>query len=428
MQADQHSTILQVCSSERFVAWLVDDHLLIYDKADNKCEWVNALGSMLFLLLAAKPSSHARLVDDIYQLAPHLPKDNAHLALCLAQWQQRGWLQLAADGSFMLSQDMTGAHSLPRGVMVQLPTAETLAASDKLVQRIWVNLNGQDVIAVSFYQALQHDQPFQQAFCPEAIPRLLAVLQGVTVAAPAVPVKEKFTLSFVVSEAQVTIYTQDISYQITDESYALSMLATLLLRLSYAEAGMMLSAHAAAIGKAGKQILLPANSGSGKSTLTATLLVQDWEYYGDDVVALAPLSDNAMQTLPFRTAVGLKPGAWPLLTALYPILPSLGVTEYAGKQAKFLPLSQTASSPWQSGRIYAVVFPRFSSVSVPCLRPLNLCETIAMFLVSGVSFMQHSTDKTANLTLWLAWLQQMPCYEMLYNDSDSARRMLEPLI
>ncbi|MDP5130405.1 MAG: hypothetical protein NWQ54_05945 [Paraglaciecola sp.] len=422
MLANDRTEIIETFSSQRFVAWLIDDRLLIYDKAENQCEMVNALGSLLFLLLADQPSTYATLLDNISQLAPHLPKQNTHVSLCLKQWQKRGWLQMTADNNYTLSQQITNSTVLPRGISAQLPSVGQVLMTDNLVKRIWVNLNGQDVIAVSFYQVLQHP------FCPEAIPRLLAVLQGVMVAAPASSTHVKFSLSFVVNEAQVVICTEAFCYTITDESYALSMLATLLLRLSYADAGMMLSAHAAAIGKAGKQILLPANSGSGKSTLTATLLAQGWEYYGDDVVALAALKDNAMQTLPFRTAVGLKPGAWSLLSALYPILPSLAVTEYAGKQAKFLPLSQSASSAWQTGRIQAVVFPRFSSASLPSLRPLTLSETIATFLISGVSFMQDSPDKTANLTQWLAWLQQTPCYEMVFNDSASAEQMLETLL
>ncbi|WP_445425005.1 hypothetical protein [Alishewanella sp. HL-SH06] len=391
---------------------------------------VNALGSMLFLLLADQPLSFAKLSDNVNQLAPHLPKLNSHLTFCLEQWLQRGWLQLTADGRYLLSDDITVTQSLPRGVVQQLPTAKQRVSNAQLVKRIWVNLNGQDVITVAFYQVLhqhQHEQ-FQQPFCPEAIPRLLAVLQGVSVAAPAKPVAEKFALSFVVNEDYVAIFTDNVGYQITDESYALSMLATLLLRLSYADAGMLLSAHAAAVGKAGTQILLPANSGSGKSTLTAELLAQGWEYYGDDVVALAAIGEQTMQTLPFRTAVGLKPGSWPLLTGHYPIIPSLAVTEYAGKQAKFLPLSQSATSSWKTGRIAAVVFPRFSLVSTPSLRPLALRETIAMFLVSGVSFMQHSSDKTANLTQWLAWLQHAPCYEMVFNNSASVQQMLETLL
>lgn len=408
-------------SSLRFEAFLIDNHLLIYDKFENVSELMNETGAMLFLILEQGHWELSGLLNEMLSHSPQLKLTENTLKPFLDEWCKRTWIKVNADGLFYLNDEPNNFSPIDvdkRGVKRTHNTSTNFSGTHNLVDSLVISLTAKNTIKVNFYESEQ------EPMCPQAIPRLLAVLQGVVDKKNS---HAEHVIEFCVEQERVVIITQDYVHYIYDESYALSTLATEILRTSYLEHKILVSAHAACVGRGNKQILLPANSGSGKSTLTAMLHHYGWHYYGDDVVALKAHSKNTMQTLPFRTAIGLKPGSWQLVTPFFNELEASTITSYAGKQAKFLPV-HCNDDDWQDACISAVVFPRYSSSESPKLSELSLQEAIAKFLISGVSFMDEANDKTLNLKTWLDWLASTPKYNLVFNDVEQAQILLQEVL
>jgi hypothetical protein len=93
-----------------------------------------------------------------------------------------------------------------------------------------------------------------------------------------------------------------------------------LIRLLARHVPHLLALHAAALGRDGGCLLLPASSGTGKTTLAAALCAAGWRYLADDVTLL---EGGTLAALPVPTPLAVKQGAVPLLTPFYPELAAL---------------------------------------------------------------------------------------------------------
>lgn len=86
-------------------------------------------------------------------------------------------------------------------------------------------------------------------------------------------------------------------------------------RLVVRESGAWLLLHAAAAKKDGVRVVLPAAGESGKTTTVAGLVGRGFDYLTDEVAALDPAT---LRLHPFRKALAVDRGSWPLLPSLAP--------------------------------------------------------------------------------------------------------------
>jgi hypothetical protein len=181
--------------------------------------------------------------------------------------------------------------------------------------------------------------------------------------------------------------------------------------------------HAAALGRAGRCILLPGNAGSGKSTLAAGLMAAGFEFLGDDTVVL----DRATLALrPIAYPICTKPGAWDVLARRFPALKEEAVHVRADrKRVRYLHATR-AATPDARYDVAAIVFPRWEAGAplalTPLARPQALQRLLAGFCPLGPDL------AAADVARLVAWIAARQCYELRYAALDDAIPALQALL
>jgi len=184
--------------------------------------------------------------------------------------------------------------------------------------------------------------------------------------------------------------------------------------------------HAAAVGRAGKCVLLPGQSGSGKSTLAASLLADGYDFLGDDTIVLDRTA-LAVRPLPFPICV--KSGAWDVVAQRFATLRRQPIHRRPdGKRVRYL-YGGGASGNGPIGPRYdvtAIVFPTWTKGAATALvtlpRPQALRTLLAGFCPLGDGL--AATD-IARLVTWIA---RLDCYELRFSALDDAIARLEGLL
>lgn len=408
-----------VFQSARFWAASVDECFLVADLARAECHLLNAASSVLFLLLSEGQSGGKKELLETYRryIPSHICQDQVY-SETLKEWSGLGWIEEGPLGLCLSNQSDSSSRSSfafgENGRGELLP--DNIDLSDvPLISRLRLSLNGSTVFDLELYAT-------SSPIFPDAIPRLTAILSGVKSSRPSTQ-----RLSFVVNDERAYVISTSRKVQTTDESFALSMLATELLRVSYSNDAMFATLHAAALMTGRKQFVFPAVSGCGKSTLAGYLAHCGWQYLGDDVIALGQVPfEGRFRVLPFATALGLKPGSWPFMEPLYPALQEIPITPYSGRLAKFIQMGVKDETLSPDASVHAIIFPQFKAGSVAAMKPLNDQEALRRVMESGASM--GFGKATGNLSQFLNLIHTIPCYELHYGSSEDALRSLEALL
>jgi hypothetical protein len=138
---------------------------------------------------------------------------------------------------------------------------------------------------------------------------------------------------------------------------AVPTLKLALTRLALSRASGFAAVHAAAVGRGGDAVLLPAPAGAGKSTLAAGCVQAGWELVADDTVVLCAGPDEVPLLRPLPLALCLKPGSWAPLAGLGIDLETPAVHERLdGKRARYVAPPRAADGP---RTLAAIVVPRW---------------------------------------------------------------------
>jgi hypothetical protein len=130
--------------------------------------------------------------------------------------------------------------------------------------------------------------------------------------------------------------------------------------------------HAAAVGQAGRFLLLAGNSGAGKSTASVACAASGWQYAGDDFVLVHP-DDRRVE--PIYASARLRPGAAALLDRFVQST-QVAITTYYGDPRNELRLGTAyADVPIIGGQIAAILLPRRSGSESIHFRPAQPNET-----------------------------------------------------
>ena len=163
----------------------------------------------------------------------------------------------------------------------------------------------------------------------------------------------------------------------------------------------------------GSAVLLPAPSESGKSTLTTGLLDRGLTYLSDEAVALQP--DRTVHG--YAKPVSIDRGAWEVLAAHQPTADDAG-SAYLDRQWHVR--ASRISPVARSGRLAAVIFPRYDPSAPPALRRLGPSE--ALLRAANCTFAPGNgrTVELHQVTTLATALAEVPAYELVSGDLSAA--------
>lgn len=183
--------------------------------------------------------------------------------------------------------------------------------------------------------------------------------------------------------------------------------------------------HAAALGAGERCLLLPGRSGAGKSTLTAGLAFAGFTLLGDDTAVIA---EGEPRVRPFPLPIALKPGSWRVLGDRIEGLAALPVhwrqdgkaVRYAVPPEAALPARGQPALP-----VGWIVFPSYAAGAASSLAPVD-AGTALKRLIAG--FAPLGTGMTpAKLDRLIAWVGDVPCFDLRYGRLDDAVGLLQGL-
>ena len=172
--------------------------------------------------------------------------------------------------------------------------------------------------------------------------------------------------------------------------------------------------HAAAVGAAGRCVVLPGAKGAGKSTLAAALVAAGADFVADDY---APLEQASWRVWPVPYAPGIKRGSWRPLRRHYPDLYARPVHELAGLHIRYLDLDPLRVAPLDRGLpVAALVFPCRAAGAALEEQRMTPAEALAA-LCHARSLLDRRPEVFAET---LRWVESVPAYRLTYGDLDSA--------
>lgn len=186
----------------------------------------------------------------------------------------------------------------------------------------------------------------------------------------------------------------------------------------------VLHLHAAAVGHAGRLMLLPASSGNGKTVLTARLLSLGCEYFSDEAVLLR--RDGTVRPIP--TALSIKTGGAEALAAHFPGSSELPEHDREdGVSVSYLsPPPASVPAPGRTARPELLVFPRFVPNAPTTLRRLPPADALARLLAECLAI-PHRLDTELVATIVEA-VEHASSWEIATGELDVAAGQLMDLL
>jgi len=181
--------------------------------------------------------------------------------------------------------------------------------------------------------------------------------------------------------------------------------------------------HASAVAAGDTGILIPALGGSGKTTLAAYLMHRGYAFLNDDAV---PMLAKSAELLPVPVSLSIKSGSWEVLGKHYPEMTRLTTFGEADRQIKYLPPSdhQIQQKP-VACKLVIIPEYRESQHEVEVVQ-LSVVEVFSHIIRSGC-IVERPVNPVALGSL-VDWLDEMPCYRIVYSSLLHAEAALSALL
>jgi hypothetical protein len=181
--------------------------------------------------------------------------------------------------------------------------------------------------------------------------------------------------------------------------------------------------HAAALGAGGRCLLLPGRSGAGKSTLAAGLAHAGFEFLGDDTTVV---TNGVPAIRPLPLPIALKTGSWMMLSDRIPGLLDLPIHwRPDGKAVRYISPPAAAMPGTAALPVGWIVFPARARGRAPALERLGAGVALKR-LMAGLAPLGAGLTP-ATLERLIAWIEQVPCFELRYGALDDAIVLLREL-
>jgi hypothetical protein len=201
------------------------------------------------------------------------------------------------------------------------------------------------------------------------------------------------------------------------------LIQQLVMKRAYEASGCLAAFHAGAIADKRGTIVLPGAPGGGKSTLIAALTARGLTYLTDELVLLMP--GGGIRPLP--VSLGLKSGAWALLSQDIPTLTDLPIhLQQDGTEVRYFLPSGRPPPEEQSPPLRALVFPEYVAGAPTRLAPLSTARAFARIAEAGYAVPGEPTPPV--VAALIGWLDSQVCYELKVGDLDSAVTTMAELL
>jgi len=383
---------------ESAIAVAIDDHLLVVETASSTMRLFNPMAARIWRGLEAGLTAdqvagllsgefdvpRTRVLEDVFGQ--------------IRDWDRAGLIGPAVSG-------------LQRHSRIAGPGPARMKGA--LVHRGEYRLN-ENPFSVEFLAAPGLDEPGRQF-----IARVVALLEGLSALGSRGEGECVAALEYCAGRFESSVALGNACWREAAPADALGRLYLAILEVAYRPMHWLCTVHAAAVGREGAAVILPAPPGSGKSTLVAFLAAHHWTYLADDVIAIDP---RTFRLQPLPTLLGIKEGSLPVLGKIYPGLAAAREFPYGpGKAARYLRLAGPAIAS-RSWPLSAMVFPKYVARSATSPSRISAARAGLLLMESGVAF---SGAVTRNKVEWIArLLQKVPCHEICYSDLAEAEAAL----
>ncbi|WP_157862517.1 PqqD family peptide modification chaperone [Nitrosococcus halophilus] len=169
--------------------------------------------------------------------------------------------------------------------------------------------------------------------------------------------------------------------------------------------------HAAAMAKGNYAVLLPGDSGSGKSTLAAGMLATGYGYLSDEIVLL---TSCPYRVFPLPLSIGLKEGAWPVLSPVYPILEELPIYQRQdGKKIRYLAPHDISNQATMGYSVRQIIFPSYVAGITTHVQPIGRAEAFNRIAEGGYDVNRRLNSTT--IAELVNWISNIECWELCYS-------------
>ena len=396
----------------RIHSYLLDNEMLLYCEARQSIYRLNPSASFLWCCYEDGLSEQQMVAE----LAETFPIDEAQaqrdLTATLDEWQQLGLL-----GETPELQDAEENHS-----------ADVEKADEVLIDTLTDSGNIDVVSACDVtchYRILGQSVEIQ--YTDETLLNMAGIaLDSLLVATTATTATSRYHFTVARTENGFVIMYGD---QMVEHCHAVEALSPLVLAQVvsrvYLDMSCLLGLHAAAVGKHGQCIVMPAESGSGKSTLTAAMAASGFDYYTDELVLV---TNDAHRLMTAPVGMGIKPGSWPVLINFYPELEQLPVHPRPdGKQVRYLAAPRANCTSVDDGnQLLALVFPVYTPGQSAGLTPVSAADAICRLTAAGYDVDGDLSRETVEELI--GWIEGLPCYELLFDDLKQAIAVVDGLL
>ncbi|MBE9568975.1 MAG: PqqD family peptide modification chaperone [Proteobacteria bacterium] len=386
-------------------SYLLDNEMLLYSEARQSIYCLNPSASFLWCCYEEglpEEQMVAELVDAFQINEAQAQRD---LAATLSEWQKLGLLGGSPESRSSAGNDGTGV-------------GET---DEALIDTVCIGiLSGSGVIR--YYRIL--GQVIEIQYSDEALLKTAGMALGSLLVEVTATSQHNFTVARAENGFVIKHGEQLVEHCRAIEELAPLVLAQVISRV-YLDTSCLLGLHAAAVGKRGHCIAMPAVSGSGKSTLTAALAASGFDYYTDELVLVM---NDSYQLMTAPVGMGIKPGSWPLLSDYYPELETLPVCPRPdGKQVRYLAAPRAICASVDDGNhIRALVFPVYAPGQSACLAPVSTADAICRLTAAGYDVDGGLSRNTVEELI--GWIGEQDCYELLFDDLEEAIAIIDGLL
>ncbi|MBJ7879189.1 hypothetical protein [Gelidibacter salicanalis] len=172
--------------------------------------------------------------------------------------------------------------------------------------------------------------------------------------------------------------------------------------------------HASTVCNDQEAIMIIGASGNGKSTLSAVLMASGIDVLADD---FTPLSAKNKEVYRFPSGISVKQGAFKMLELLFPDFEHYPLHKSTSKDVniKYIPPIKTLNEGVPHVPCKKIVYVKYDPNAKSSLQEITTEKILETLIPES-----WLSPVASNAELFLEWLKDLKCYELIYSDNAMA--------